>query len=95
MPDKVTTVGSVEKVATFSAKGGGVTITVQMPDDPDKAAVIMANRQKIADITFAFRATAKSSINEDKGQGKLLDEDGVEVKPDDKEPMGGKGKGKK
>ena len=87
MPDSVKVVGSVEKLSTFSAKGGGLSVVVQMEDDPQIAAVIIANRQKIADITFAFRATMKSTLNEDKAQGALIDDDGVEVDPEDDESM--------
>ena len=87
MPDSVTVVASLEKLTTFASKGGGITLTVQMEDKPDLAAALLANMQKIADVTFAFRATSKKSISEDNAQGTLVDDDGVEVDPEDDESM--------
>ncbi len=87
MGDTVQVVGSVEKLSTYSAKGGGLSVVMQMEDDPRVAAMIIANRQKIADITFSFRATMKSKLGDDKSQAKLIDDDGEFVNPDDTEEM--------
>ena len=37
MGDKLEIVGTVSKITTFDAKGGGLTLKVDLPEDPDIA----------------------------------------------------------
>lgn len=55
MGDSLTIVGTVEKITTFNAKGGGLSLQIETPEEPDIARSLHANRQRIADITFEFR----------------------------------------
>lgn len=65
-------IGSVDKLDTFSSKGGGFHIKISAPHDPRAMASLAANLEKIADITFAFRATAGDDDDE---SGDLFDGD--------------------
>ena len=46
--------GQITKLETFESKGGGLTIKVQLHDDPDVAAMIVKNRGNIAQFKIAF-----------------------------------------
>jgi hypothetical protein len=46
--------GTVEKVSTFSSKGGGLELKVQTPHDGEIGAVLLDNVQRPATITVVF-----------------------------------------
>lgn len=76
--DKIQVDASITKITTFSAKGGGINATVELPDDPQIAAALVKNRGNIARITIEF-SSSKAKLSkeeaEEQGQGCLALDD--------------------
>ena len=73
--DRIELTGSVEAVNTFNAKGGGLNVKLQVNDDPESAAALVKNRQRIARVTFEFSEHKATKVtHETTGPG--LDFDG-------------------
>jgi len=56
---RVVATGQITKLETFESKGGGLTIKIQLHDDPEVAAAIIKNRGNITQFTMEF-SSAKS-----------------------------------
>jgi len=67
--------GSIEKLETFSSKGGGYTLKIQTSEDDATMAHFLGKTQRVADITFSFRET-HTDTDPDTSPGLDFDEDG-------------------
>lgn len=67
MADVVEVIGEVTKVQSFTNNGGGIMVTVKVPHNEDRLmpGTIIANVQRIADVTFSFRDTYAEDDDED------------------------------
>ena len=72
MGDTLECVGTVSKITTADAKGGALILKVELPEDPDVARTLHANRQRMADITFQFKGAVVDD-GADTENGNLFD----------------------
>lgn len=64
---KVIATGQITKLETFESKGGGLTIKIQLQDDPDVAAAIVKNRGNITQFTMEFSSARAVTPGDDEG----------------------------
>lgn len=64
--EKVSFRGTVEKVSTFSSKGGGIELKVQTPHESEIGAALIDNVQRPATIEIRFDEPQED--DEDDGQ---------------------------
>lgn len=67
--DKVIVNATVEKVESFTSKGGGITLKVQVPNI-EESSKFFKNLQKVAKVTFEFTSAADVPA-QDLDQGQL------------------------
>jgi hypothetical protein len=71
--DELEVVGEIAKVESFTSSGGGVLVKLRIPDDGSgSGGVLLANVQRIADVTFAFRETVGDIEDEDESQSEMF-----------------------
>lgn len=69
--NKLEMTGSVEKITSFTSKGGGAVFTVQIPHDSAKVATLFENLQRIAKISISFSAKKDEDEEDFSGQSEL------------------------
>ncbi|MFW5955158.1 MAG: hypothetical protein ACOCSK_00270 [Rhodothermales bacterium] len=57
--------GTVEKISTFSSKGGGIELKVQTPHESEIGATLMDNVQRPATIEIRFDEPYEDEEEED------------------------------
>ncbi len=63
--DLLELVGTIEKVTSFTSKGGGAVFTVQIPHDKKDVGILFDNLQRVAKMKIEFSGRAKSAEDEE------------------------------
>lgn len=79
--DEFSAIGTITKVETFTSKGGGLSIKLQLPNDHSlEIGKIIDSIEKAMKITFQVSAKKLNAAGDEEEQGELdlEDMDGVE-----------------
>lgn len=72
--ERVSFYGSVTKVSTFTSKGGGFKVELQVPVNESEAIMnVISNIEKVARFDVGFSGTSPAEL--DNGQAEIFDDE--------------------